>query len=327
MNTLFRAPFGLSNPIIQTGIANIKKFQYTNKTKGWNTVKLNNSIFNKAYQCTHELYTKADNNSLCIFLHGLEGSSQEAITQRSALVLEQNSSCDIALFNARSCGPSAPLFAHPYSSYDTKDIKLLLDYLCSKKSYENIFLVGFSLGALNAVHFLNSITLNDYPTIHSLHVSCPGDLNECYKKLANYPGKYIQHFFLNKLIKKFKLLNHHNSSYYNELGINASKVIQSKTLRTFDQEFTVKINKIHSLEVYVKQSYPSKTSNNMYFLSSLDDPAVGSSHLNSVKRTNKHLSQHGGHVGFYHNSLKNDWLPQLILNFTQQEPRLCFLQG
>jgi len=247
-------------------------------------------------------YASKPTSKLIIVLHGLEGDAQRPYMLGTAKIFNQND-VDAVCVNFRGCSGEENLKYHSYHSGETNDLKEIIDNILASKSYDEIYLKGFSLGGNVVLKYLGEG--NDIPNQvkAGIAVSVPcflyGSMLQLHMfKNVLYHDRFKKHL-MGKLKVKHKLFPEE---------ISKSEIKSIKTLKDFDDVYTSKANGfIDALDYYAKSS-------SLQFLQSINRPTLIINSLNDsflskecfpfdVAKTNKNLfletPKYGGHVGMY----------------------------
>ena len=247
-------------------------------------------------------HSKNPTNKVAVVLHGLEGSAQRNYIKGVAKLLANNN-WDIAAMNFRGCSGEDNLAYQSYHSGKTDDLEAVINHILDKDNYQEIVLVGFSLGANLLLKYLGERDSLPSEIKKGIAVSVPTSLRgslECLMKPNNILYSKI---FLYSLRKKYQLKMKRHSDKMNTSDLN-----KIKTLKDFDDVYT---SKAHGFkDAY---DYYDKNSSNQ-FLPNIKIPililnAKNDSFLNedcypfevSEKSESIFLETplYGGHVGFH----------------------------
>jgi len=259
---------------------------------------------------------KNKNGKVVILQHGLEGSSNRPYILGMAKIFIEND-FDVCAWNFRGCSGEmnkTKIFYHSGATYDLDTIVKRVS-----KEYDEIILIGFSLGGNLTLKYLGEETRSN-KIKRAIAISVPLDLNSSSWQLTK-PNCYIyEKRFLNNL--KRKVLEKSNNSAHN---MNISLINKVKTLRDFDEYFTSQIHGFDGAEDYYHKCSAK------YFLSNIQVPTLIISAQNdplltkeSLKIDTKmahsfvdfELTEKGGHVGFTEfNSDGYFWSEKRALNF------------
>lgn len=91
-------------------------------------------------------FSEKPTKKVAILLHGLEGNSKRTYMVCQALHLILNG-WDTASVNYRGCSGEPNINYDSYNAGRTEDLESVINYVLEKDTYEEIALIGFSLGA------------------------------------------------------------------------------------------------------------------------------------------------------------------------------------
>ena len=251
-------------------------------------------------------YSKTETKKVAILLHGLEGNAQRTYIKGAANTL-LNDYWDIASMNFRGCSGEDNFTYQSYHSGKTDDLESVINFILEKDQYQEIVLVGFSLGANLLLKYLGERDNIPTQVKKGVAISAPTSLKGSLKKLMTTENWIYSQVFLYYLRKKYRLkMQQHPDK------MNSSELNRIKTLKDFDDIYT---SKAHGFkDAY---DYYQKSSSNQ-FLPNIKIPvlilnAKNDSFLNpdcfpfKIADNSKNLyletPLYGGHVGFH---LTND---------------------
>jgi predicted alpha/beta-fold hydrolase len=259
------------------------------------------------------------NKRLVILTHGLEGHSRRPYMLGMAAAAI-NHGWDALAWNFRSCSGEPNRQLSSYHSGATHDLKTVIDYALTK-SYEEIALVGFSIGGNKTLKFLgDEREVVPSKVLGAVVFSVPCDLFSSSKQLAQSKNKIYMRNFLGSLKQKLK---DKKGLYPNEIDISHFSKI--KNFHDFDSRYTAPMNGFGSAEEYWLQSSSKQ------FLEFIDVPTLMVSAKNDPFLTpecfpyeavecNERLTletpEFGGHVGFMtFNKNKRYWSEQRAMDY------------
>lgn len=264
-------------------------------------------------------WIKNNNSKLLILCHGLEGSSNSHYIKAFSKYFSERSWDTLAL-NYRACSGeinSSPFF---YVSGRGDEIKIALEI---SKNYSDIILAGFSLGANKVLDYMAKEIYKPENLKGAFVVSPPCDLYGSSIMMKRGINKIYSNFFLKQLKNKVTKKLEKYPNIFDDFNISIEKVLKTKNLMDFDNEFTAKINNCQdAMEYYIKNSslYSlDKIDKTCHILTALDDPMMSKTcyPIEAVKK-NKNLSltmpKFGGHVS-YASFNKEYWLEQYAYNY------------
>jgi predicted alpha/beta-fold hydrolase len=239
---------------------------------------------------------------LAVIAHGLEGDSRRAYALGMVKAHTRNG-WDAVVWNARGCSgePNRALrFTH---SGATEDLHTVIAHVTVTRDYEEMALIGFSLGGNLTLKYLGECWRELNPRIKkAVTFSVPCDLRSGSLQLAGLTNQiYMRHFLLSlrqKIRAKMKVMPG---------KIDDRDYGQLRTFKDFDDRYTAPIHGFADAEDYWRQcscrpalrriSIPTLLINarNDPFLAELCYPTT-----EAAANPNLHLEMpaSGGHVGF-----------------------------
>jgi hypothetical protein len=244
-------------------------------------------------------WLQKDSNKLVVIQHGLEGSSFRPYIKGMAKALSSQG-YDILAWNYRGCSQEMNRKLRFYHSGATDDLTVVLNHAMRKKKYNEIFLVGFSLGGNITLKYLGE--KNVLPEIKKAVVfSVPLHLESSCEQISLPSNRVYSQRFVQSLKKKILV----KSRLMEGLDIRGLEKI--KTLIEFDNEYTAPLHGFDNAIHYYSQC------SSVFFLKNIQIPALIVNTKNDPFLSPKcfpfeDLHQHpfvklemplrGGHVGF-----------------------------
>lgn len=242
---------------------------------------------------------KHGSSKLVILNHGLEGnSSRSYILGMSKIFLENN--YDVLTWNYRGCGEELnhkPIFYHSGATYD---LKTVVNH--SEKNYEEINLVGFSLGGNLILKYLGENQNLSNKIKKGVAISVPLHLSSSSKKISSFENTLYSKRFLKTLKEKVVLKS---KAHPTEIPIQMLKNI--KTLTDFDDYLTGPLHGFSDAEEYYE------INSSLYYLKEIKVPTLIINALNDpflselcyptdladkLEKVYFEFPKKGGHVGF-----------------------------
>jgi predicted alpha/beta-fold hydrolase len=254
---------------------------------------------------------------VAVLCHGLEGSSQSQYIQGTAGLLHANG-FDIAAMNYRGCSGEANRQVRSYHSGATNDLQLVIHSVLP--SYDEIYLIGFSLGG-------NLVLKYSCDLVYPLHdkikrvvsVSVPIDLKGASKELLKFKNKLYAYNFLQTLKAKTKQKHRQFPD-----KINIDLLERVKTVWDFDEYFTSRLHDFDGAEDYYDKCNSKQFLFNCQLptliINAEDDPFLSKSCF-PIELATRHehlhllMPRYGGHVGFVHYRAEHYWNEWEILHF------------
>lgn len=239
-------------------------------------------------------------NSVAILLHGLEGHAQRPYMTGNANWLNQNG-IDACAVNFRGCSGETNKLYRSYHSGATEDLDAVVQHLV-KKGYEQVYLVGISLGGNMLLKYLGEEREVPEQVRAGMAIGAPCDLYASLQCIMSWQNRPYAIRFRNHLVAK---LRKKQVRYPEEL--NNGVIKQIKTLKDFDDVYTSKAHGFADAMDYYTQCSSKQ------FLPSLQRPALiinakddtflkdGCYPIAEAERYSNvflELPKYGGHVGF-----------------------------
>ncbi len=246
-------------------------------------------------------YTGGAPAPLVVVSHGLEGHSRRKYVRGMARCLNARG-WDVCAWNFRGCSGEPNHVLRMYHSGDTEDLRAVIDF-CLTRGYEQIALVGFSMGGNQILKLLGEAPQELPEAIRAAAVfSVPCDLVGAAKVL-DQPGNAIyMRYFMRTLREKMR---QKKALYPQRLNIDG--LDRMRTFREFDNRFTAPMHGFRNAEDYWRKSGSGQ------FLEHINVPALlvnagndpflsPGCYPEEAARSSAHLflemPDTGGHVGF-----------------------------
>lgn len=267
-------------------------------------------------------FSLVGSNKIAVLIHGLEGSSSSTYIISLTKVLNENG-YDTAAINLRGCSGEINRNNCSYHSGKTEDVDEVIQYIQSNYDYDEVNLVGFSLGGNLTLKYIGE---ENRPTINAaVAVSVPCDLSTTAVQMNKLSNMIYLNKFLKTLKEKaFQKLEQFPNSFLTEAGI---KNVQN--FEDFDNLYTAPANGFKNANDYwkkasCKQFIPSIKTNAL-LINALDDPFLTTDSFpvkEAIENSYFHLEtpKYGGHVGFvtHLNIKKLLWCEHRILQFLKE---------
>ncbi|MBC6368610.1 YheT family hydrolase [Algoriphagus sp. AK58] len=242
---------------------------------------------------------RTDSSRLVIVSHGLEGNSSRPYMLGMVNSFRQVG-FDVLAWNYRGCGEELnrqPIFYHSGATYDLEKV-----VRHAEKDYEEIFLVGFSLGGNLTLKFLGEIRSSLPKIKKGVAISVPLDLGKSCEKISSGENIIYSKRFLKTLIEKVE-----KKATYFPKEFDLQKLKKLKTLRDFDDVFTGPLHGFADADEYYQ------VNSSLQFLDKIEVPALVLNAQNDPFLSNTcfpeklakkldlvhfEFPKHGGHVGF-----------------------------
>lgn len=277
----------------------------------------NDEIFADWYHPTHR---NQKSKNLAIICHGLESDSRAVYVRRltSALLAEN---WTVVAWSYRGCGSEMNKNFRLYHSGATDDLHTVTEHSLTKKKWQKVSLIGFSLGGNLVLKYTGERPWLFEPNlIASIGISVPCHLSSSAKQLAKPENKIYMRRFLKRLKEK---IIRKESQFPGKINLELLDGIS--TFHEFDQYFTAPIHGFKSAEDYYQKSsslhYFANIKSPALLINARDDPFLSRS---CFPNKFAHCSQNffleapsfGGHVGFIEGRFfPSFWINQRCLQF------------
>ncbi len=260
-------------------------------------------------------WLKQGSKKLVIISHGLEGNSHRAYIMGMAKIFFLNG-FDVIAWNYRGCSGALNKTLRFYHSGATDDLDGVVRHAVSS-GYENINLIGFSLGGNISLKYLGEKSDGIHSRISKAVVfSVPMHLDTSCQKISQPSNFVYSHRFLKSLKKKVTW----KASVMN--GLDVSNLDKIETLEEFDDRFTAPLHGFNGAKDYYRKC------SSIFFVESINVPTLIVNAVNDPFLSAECFPQisnpfvsfektwRGGHVGFASFNKKGVyWSEQRALDF------------
>ncbi|MEN8211462.1 MAG: alpha/beta fold hydrolase [Thermodesulfobacteriota bacterium] len=258
---------------------------------------------------------------LAVISHGLEGDSQRNYVKGMVKALNR-AHIDCLAWNYRTCSGETNRQLRMYHNGCTDDLDLVIRYGIAK-GYENIVLIGFSMGGNLSLLYLGQQSEQVYPELKgAVAFSVPVDLEDAARQLSRISNKIYMKRFLSMLHQKIKEKMVLFPDQINDRGYN-----EIKDFKSYDDRYTAPIHGFKSAEDYWTKCSCSPFLGQIripcLIVNAKDDPFLGSScypYQQSVSpNIYLEIPKYGGHVGFMNRSINDKyWSETRTVDFIQE---------
>lgn len=240
--------------------------------------------------------------TLVILCHGLEGNSTRDYIKGMVRAVN-GAGMDALAWNYRGCSGEPNRRRIMYHNGATYDLDTVVQHAAARGIYENIFLLGFSMGGNLALLYAGEQGRALHPRIRGvLGFSVPCELSHSSRAL-NHPACAIyMKRFLRKLHRKIRAKMAQYPGH-----INDDNYRQIKTFCQFDDRYTAPLHGFTCAEDYWHRCSCNRHLSNIdvpsLIVNALDDPfLIDACYPYALVERNPNLTletpPHGGHVGF-----------------------------
>jgi hypothetical protein len=247
-------------------------------------------------------FSESPTKKMAILLHGLEGNAQRTYIKGQGKHFIKNS-WDVAAANYRGCSGEPNNRYSSYNAGKTDDLQAVIDFILKKDRYDEIALVGFSLGGNLLLKYLGERQSIPKEIKKGVAISSPLSLKGSLGKLEEWHNWVYRTAFLTDLKGKLKS----KMEQYPE-KIRPDEIKNIRSLFDFDNIYTAKAHGFADAMDYYKKN------SSLQFLPRITPPililnATNDSFLSkecypiklASESKNIYLEtpKHGGHVGFH----------------------------
>lgn len=246
--------------------------------------------------------TRTQSKRLVVLTHGLEGHARSHYCQGMARAF-QSAGWDALAWNFRGCSGEPNRQIVSYHSGATSELQIVLDHVFANSDYQEIALVGFSLGGNLTLKYLGDLGTNIDSRIRgAVAISVPCDLASSSHQLEHWKNRIYMARFMRSLRAKIK---EKAKRFPGKLKLDG--LDKMHTFAEFDDAYTAPIHGFDGAEDYWTQSSCRHVLNQIavpsLLINALDDPFLSPKcypQAAATRNPNFHLETpaHGGHLGF-----------------------------
>ena len=277
-------------------------------------------------------FSKKGSNTIALLIHGLEGSSQSKYMASFSNYFNENN-IDTVCMNLRGCSGEDNLLLQTYHSGKTDDVEFIVNQLIKNYNYENLLIIGFSLGGNLTLKYLGENAKKLPKQIKgAVVISAPIDIGSSERELAKLKNKLYKELFFKTM--KNKVLE--KSKKFPNFTINKDKLFKARRFSELEKIYTVPAFGFKTPQEYWKKasSKPHLQHINVptLLINAKDDMFLAKECFpkaiaNSSKYFYLEIPNYGGHVGFI-SSFKpeeNKWLERRAIRFFKENTAIKIL--
>lgn len=271
-------------------------------------------------------FSLVGSDTMLLLIHGLEGSSESNYMVSSSNFLNKNG-FDTVCFNLRGCSGEDNLLLSTYHSGKTEDVDFIVNHLIDNYDFNNLIIVGFSLGGNLTLKYLGEYADNlSHKVKGGFAVSVPIDIASAEKEMDKLKNKLYMEVFFKTMKNKVLEKSHKFPSY----KLDKDKLFKATKFKHLEHLYTVPVFGFKNPEDYWQKAsskpYLSKINRPTLLVNAKDDSFL-SKECFPIEEAKKSKYFHfiktdyGGHVGFMSsfNTKENLWVENQILTFINQE--------
>ncbi len=261
--------------------------------------------------------------TVAVMVHGLEGDGYRPYMLGMAKAL-QGIGLDTINVNLRGCSGECNHLLTSYHSGSTDDLQEVLDYVLHEYDYQQLVLVGFSLGGNIVLKYTGDLADQIDERIKvSVGVSVPCDLKSCADSIKEPRNFIYMRRFIHNLRDKVRAKKHLLPP-----DMDFEHLMTAKNFHEFDHWFTAPVHGFKSAEHYWEtcSSKPGldKVAIPTLLLNARDDSFLGDEcYPEEMARSHSLFymmaPKHGGHVGFSGDNRKGMlWSEYQVAKFVRE---------
>ncbi len=264
---------------------------------------------------------KTHGKKLVIVTHGLEGDSKRHYVTGMVKKMNDNGYDGLG-WNCRSCSGEMNRLPRFYHHGDIDDIRFVVNYAIENYQYEEVILVGFSMGGSMTLRLLGEKpeTLPSQVK-YGVAVSVPLDLFTSVFELYKPGRRFYMKRFINKLGKKIKekAIQHPNNQLLNHQGYE-----KIKNFEQFDERYTARMFGFKNAHDFYRKAGAKPFLKTIkiptLIVQAKNDPFLSPECLDlgdAENNPNLHLQllDLGGHVGFMLPNSNETWVERRVWEF------------
>ena len=266
-------------------------------------------------------WSRVGSKKLILVLAGLEGKSN-SLYSKATIRHFNNNQWDAVCMNYRGCSGEVNNLLRGYHMGSSEDVKSTVDHILNNYDYEEIVLVGFSLGGNLALKYTGEESSQLPKEIKaSISFSVPMDIKASNERLSRWYNWHYLKWFMFPLNRK---ANNKKRQFPGKID-SYKGFFMSGDFKYFDTHFTAPANGFNSVEEYWSKSSSIPLLNDIkipsLIIASKDDTFISENcYPYKAAEINKNItleiSEHGGHCGFIRKVFeKSSWMEERALEF------------
>ncbi|MFK7770684.1 MAG: YheT family hydrolase [Saprospiraceae bacterium] len=263
-----------------------------------------------------------DSKNLVVLSHGLEGSSDRQYIQGAAKLFSKNN-WDVLAWNCRSCSGEMNRTSRLYHHGDIEDIGSVINHALAKKAYQNVVMIGFSMGGAMSLNYLGKNGKNIPTQIKgAVAFSTPCDLKEGAEILNLKSNAVYRKRFLKNLKKKIVIKEQEFPGL-----VDLKKLDEIKEWRDFDEHFSAPLNNYKDADDFYFNSSAKNFMENIQIptllVNAQNDPILTPA-CTPISMAKNHANIfienpiQGGHCGFMLPNQEFAWSEMRALEFANE---------
>jgi predicted alpha/beta-fold hydrolase len=237
-----------------------------------------------------------------IVLHGMEGDSTRSYMKGMVKALNRRG-WDAVAMNFRGCSGETNRLLRMYHGGETGDLHTVIGHVMATADYDQLALVGFSLGGNVVLKYLGENGSRIQPGIRAaVAFSVPCDVKGCSARLSESGNRPYTRRFLKMMRDKIRAKALMMPDRISDAGYETIK-----TVMEFDDKYTAPIHGFRDVDDLYEKASSRQFLNSItvptLLINAADDPFLSQSCFPYAEaKANPQLfleiPRHGGHVGF-----------------------------
>ncbi|BCS90179.1 YheT family hydrolase [Pseudodesulfovibrio sediminis] len=250
-----------------------------------------------------------ESRKLVIVTHGLEGHARKKYVLGMARMATENG-YDAVCWAQRGCSGEMNRLPRTYHSGETGDIHAVITHCLSTGRYDEIALIGFSMGGNQTLKYLGEAP-DKVPAqvTHAVAFSVPCDLAACSRIIALPSRRIYFEYFMKGLRKKIR-----KKEKLFPGTVDSSHLKGIRSLHEFDDRYTAPFSGFNNADDYYTRSsslqFLPAISVPTLLVNAMDDPFLSDEcypvqHATDNPNLFLETPDYGGHVGFVDGGKEN----------------------
>ena len=241
-------------------------------------------------------WLRKGSSKLIVISHGLEGSTERYYVRRSAKFFNALG-FDILAWNNRGCSGEMNRLPKVYHHGQISDITQVVESV-PHGMYQEIFLIGFSMGGSHTTKYLCSAEIPDSVKA-GIAFSVSYDMEDSLKEIHKPNSKIYHDRFLQKLLLKAKSVQN------NHPGTISCNLNEIQTFADYHKYVTLPLNNFRTEDEFHFDASPKNFIQDLQrpllMVNALNDPILGPECYPNKDESNNlvvYNPKFGGHLGF-----------------------------
>lgn len=265
-------------------------------------------------------WSRVGSRKLVIVSHGIEGSSQRAYAKGLSKIFNHHD-YDVLVWNFRGCSGEDNRQLYAYHSGKTDDLDWVVRNAAGKQQYDNIHLVGISLGGNITLKYLGEEKWDSVKHIDSaMAVSAPIHYESFFPHILKGWNRIYERRFTSQLLEKVKLKQQKFPG-----ALPYDRIFQVRNLMEFTDQVTAPLHHFRDVSDYNKKvqayDYLDAIKTPTLLVNADNDPLLTKECFPEDKARQSpyfslEMTKNGGHMGFCEDMAEtHSWMEKRALRF------------